>query len=284
MITQVAEPRARYGGRWTIEKLNILERYLDAYTTALKNTPFKLMYIDAFAGTGHVGFRHKDQDTQNFIRGSATIAVGIDTRPFDKLIFVEKEQKRCDELEKLTREHPGRDIQIENSDANEFLKTLQQDWTQWRGVLFLDPFATEVEWSTIEKIAGFNALDTWILFPVSAIARMLPTSQQPDEISPEWAKRLTRIFGDEGWRDLYREVPQKHLFRNVEYQREPGVEGLIEIYKEKLRTLFGKRFLEKSRTLRNSRNSPLFEFMFCVGNPNGIGPAKRIAKHILEHM
>ena len=283
-MTQVAEPRARYGGRWTIEKLNILERYLDAYTTALKNTPFKLMYIDAFAGTGHLEFHHSDQDTQNFIRGSATIAVGIDNRPFDKLIFVEKEQNRCDELEKLTREHPSRDIQIENSDANEFLKTLQQDWAQWRGVLFLDPFATEVEWSTIEKIAGFNALDTWILFPVSAIARMLPTSQQPDEISPEWAKRLTRIFGDESWRKLYQEDLQGNLFGGVEYQREPGVDSLIDIYKEKLRTLFGKRFLEKSRTLKNSRNSPLFEFMFCVGNPKGIKPAKPIAEYILEQM
>ena len=113
---------------------------------------------------------------------------------------------------------------------------------------------------------------------------MLPTSQQPDEISPEWGKRLTRIFGDESWRNLYQEDPQGNLFGGVEYQREPGVDGLIDIYKEKLRTLFGKRFLEKSRTLRNSKNSPLFEFMFCVGNPNGIGPAKRIAKHILEHI
>jgi len=284
MTNQVAEPRASYGGPWTIQKLKILEKYLDAYTTALKKTPFKLLYIDAFAGTGHVGFRHKDQDTQNFIRGSATIAVGIENRPFDRLIFVEKEQKRCAELKNLSREHPGRDIQIENSDANEFLRNRQENWNHWRGVLFLDPFATEVEWSTIEKIAGFNALDTWILFPVSAIARMLPTSQQPDDISEKWAKRLKRIFGDESWRDLYREVPQKHLFRNVEYQREPGVDSLIDIYKENLKNLFGKRLLEQSRTLKNSKDSPLFEFMFCVGNPKGITPAKPIAEYILEHM
>ena len=40
---------------------------------------------------------------------------------------------------------------------------VQSRWSQWRGVLFLDPFATQVKWSTIERIAGFNALDTWIL-------------------------------------------------------------------------------------------------------------------------
>ena len=41
----------RFGGRWTETKLEILEAYLNAYTTALKHKPFKLIYIDAFAGT-----------------------------------------------------------------------------------------------------------------------------------------------------------------------------------------------------------------------------------------
>ena len=40
----------RFGGPWTQEKLDILRRYLDTYATALKNQPFTLAYIDAFAG------------------------------------------------------------------------------------------------------------------------------------------------------------------------------------------------------------------------------------------
>ena len=43
-----------FGGSWTQEKLNILRGYLDAYTTALKDQPFKLIYIDAFAGSGNL--------------------------------------------------------------------------------------------------------------------------------------------------------------------------------------------------------------------------------------
>ena len=58
----------------------------------------------------------------------------------------------------------------------------------------------------------------------------------------------------------------------------------MEIYKENLRSLFGDRFLSKSKRLTNSTGSPLFEFMFCVGSPNGIGPATRIARHILNRM
>ena len=34
-----------FGGPWTQEKLDILRRYLDVYTTALKNRPFRLIYL-----------------------------------------------------------------------------------------------------------------------------------------------------------------------------------------------------------------------------------------------
>ena len=41
-----------YGGEWTLKKLEIIYQYLDRYTTALKNQPFQLIYVDAFAGDG----------------------------------------------------------------------------------------------------------------------------------------------------------------------------------------------------------------------------------------
>lgn len=217
-----------FGGTWTLKKLDILESYLKAYTTALKNQPsktrpFKLMYIDAFAGTGLIELpQHDDEaDKRNFIRGSAERAIRISDKAFDRLIFVEKDKKRCEDLEKLRKTHHDRNIEVKNSEANHFLRNLREDWRKWRGVLFLDPFATEVEWSTIVKIASFKALDTWILFPVSAIARMLPKSRMPDDV---WADRLTRIYGNEKWKDIYNE----NLFGEpIRYR---GVGGLNSIY------------------------------------------------------
>lgn len=273
-----------FGGQWTRDKLDIIEKYLDAYTTALKNQPFKLMYIDAFAGTGEINLLHEDEDAQAFIEGSARRAIKITDKPFDRLIFVEKDPQRYARLQALREENRSRDIQTENADANCFLRNLQEDWQSWRGVLFLDPFATEVEWATIERVASFNALDTWILFPVSAIARILPKSRVPDDINNEWAGRLTRIFGDESWRGLYSDSRQQPLWGDVQQERDPGVDGIIRLYKAKLESLFGKRFMAQSKTFMNSTNSPLFEFMFCVGSNNdrAIALAKRIASHILN--
>ena len=275
---------AGFGGDWTIQKLEILEDYLDAYTTALKNQAFRLMYIDAFAGTGYVSLRNDDEDAKSFIEGSAMRALRIEDKAFDRLIFVENDDDRYQQLETLRQNNPDKDIIIHNSDANDFLQSLEEDWRTWRGVLFLDPFATQVDWSTIERVANFNALDTWILFPLSAITRMLPRSRQPDDISESLANNLNRVFGDDSWRDLYYVSPEQPfpLFEEGErIQRDPGAGGILEIYKGKLSELFGDRFLSESKQFTNSMNSPIFEFIFCVGNSNGIGPAKRIARHII---
>ncbi len=275
---------ANFGGRWTIEKLDILRRYLDFYTTALKNRPYRLMYIDAFAGTGNVSLRTADDDARAFIDGSAKLAIDIEERSFDRLIFVEEDSNRYAQLCELWRKNPDRDIQLHKSDANRFLRNLREDWKEWRGVLFLDPFATEVEWATIEKTAGFKALDTWILFPISAISRILPKSRNPDDISPSWAGRLTNIFGDESWKSLYYVSPQQSFFEEELYQRDPGTAGISHLYKDKLRNLFGHRFMETTKTFANSKNSPLFEFIFCVGNPGerAVNLAKRVAGYLLN--
>ncbi len=244
------------------------------------------MYIDAFAGTGSVELRREDYRgfVQEFIPGSAKIAVGIENKPFDKLVFVERDTGRCEKLREVERENPGRNIRIENREANEFLVGMTENWGNWRGVLFLDPFATQVRWSTVEKIAGFNALDTWILFPTSAVSRMLPISRKPGDISEAWVEKLNKVYGDDSWKNLYGKNPQLHLFGVKEYKRTHGVSGLVEIYKDKLGELFGDRFLRESCPLKNSNNSELFEFLFCVGNERGIGPAKKIAEHILGHI
>ena len=279
----IAEPQSdEYGGQWTIEKLNILDSYLDAYTTALKNKPFKLIYVDAFAGTGFINPVKDNSDAKTFIDGSAIRAIKTGDKPFDKLVFIEKNRDRYHELRGLWQDYQERDIVVENSDANNYLQNLQMDWRSWRGVLFLDPFATEVEWSTIQIISSFNALDTWLLFPVSAISRILPRSRKPDDIDQRWVSRLNKIFGDDSWRSLYQENPQDDMFDSPGYIRDSGVNGLLSIYKQNLNELFGKRFLSKSKTLTTSRGARLFEFIFCAGHPNGARIAKNIAGHIID--
>lgn len=275
----------QYGGPWTIDKLNIIEQYLNSYTTALKDRPFRLFYIDAFAGSGSDTLGSREYaEYGEFVVGSAERAIKIEDKPFDRLIFIEKLEERCAGLEKLKEKHNDRDIRILNDDANAALTGLGKNWTGRRGVIFLDPYSTEVKWETIKHIERTKALDTWILFPVGAISRMLPTTRRPSDISDSLDKKLRLIFGDDSYNQLYDQVSQSSMFKVNE--RDRGVDGIIELYHKKLSDLFGNRLLRKTRSLRNSRNARLFELMFCVGNPSpkAIKAATRIAQHILTKL
>ena len=226
-----------FGGQWTDEKLGILRRYLDAYTTALKNQPFNLIYVDAFAGGGswtpRAEYSSEDyEDFQNLHKGSSRIALEIQDKPFDRLVFVDTNPQNIFSLQILQSQFPNRNIEITRSDANTALPTFCGKLTNFdRAVVFLDPYATEVDWHTIEAIAKTQKIDCWILFPLMAIARMLPTSNEPTEAL---ANRLDRIFGDrKHWQGLYSPSPQRSLFGD-----EPGRNGRMVV--EKLRIFTGR--------------------------------------------
>ena len=288
-----------FGGNWTRDKLEILEHYLDSYTTALKNQPFRLWYVDAFAGTGYIKLDSGDvtqgkllisengwdSETADVLKGSVRRAIEIDDRPFDNLIFVELNFEYASELSKIKHEYKERNIQIISQDANDYLQNwcLSQNrklgipWNNERAVIFLDPFATEVDWQTVQRISETKSVDLWILFPLSALTRMLPTDRQPDEANNA---NLNRVFGGPEWQDVYTTQSQPTLFgAEIQIVRDDQ-QAIVDLYLSKLREVF-PAVVNKPKWFHNSRNSPLFAFMFAAANP---GRGGRIALNIANHL
>lgn len=204
--------KQKFGGPWTVEKLNILSDYLDFYVQALKNQPFNLIYIDAFAGTGKIKIGDEDDFVE--IDGSAKLA--LDSKiSFDKYYFIEKKKSFAKELNQLiTDEYSDKKsiIEVINDDCNNALRKLCDsiDWSQNRAVLFLDPYATAVNWETLRIIANTKSIDVWYLFPYSAANRMLKINGEIDE---SWKAKLISIFGSNDWEnELYNEDLQINLF------------------------------------------------------------------------
>ena len=87
--------KQRFGSVHTEHKLSKLEEYLKAYSTALKNQQFRLIYFDAFAGTGDIQVAAETSllaavdEYSPFIAGSAHRALQLGTA-FSEYIFVEK--------------------------------------------------------------------------------------------------------------------------------------------------------------------------------------------------
>lgn len=285
-----------FGGDWTEQKLDILSQYLCAYNTALKNTPFTRVYIDAFAGTGYRQERKKQfhvphlfdeaeqGESKAFLKGSAKRA--LESQPaFHRYIFIESDPEKIVELERLKEEHPyaASAIRIEKGDANAFVKSycVSEDWRSCRAVLFLDPFATQVEWDTIESVARTRAIDVWILFPLMAVNRLL--AQDPHKAC---RLRLDAIFGTHDWFDrFYRATSPESLFgQDIDVVRKAcNFDSIAAFYLERLRSIFAG-VAARPRLLTNSRQSPLFQLFFAASNERGARIAVRIAEHLLERM
>jgi three-Cys-motif partner protein len=272
--------KQRFGGDWTIEKLSILSSYLDFYITALKKQPFGKIYIDAFAGTGYITVG----DTDETIEGSAKLALNA-TNKFDRYIFIEKKKKFAKELEQLVENDYSvisNIITIMSADCNDAILEICRttDWHKNRAILFLDPYATEVKWATLEIVASTKAIDVWYLFPMSATNRMLKKDKQIDET---WKAKLDMIFGDNSWeQEFYIEDPQTNLFNTTEYKKDANINAIKDYICKRLETIFPS-VSKNPRMLYNTKNSPLFLFCFAVSNPApaAIGLAMRAANHIL---
>ena len=281
----------KFGGNWTEEKLNIFTSYLDVYLIALQNQQFKKIYIDAFAGTGEI----ETSDGGQYLVGSAKRTLASDKK-FDHYYFIEANSQKAGELPNMINsEFPQmrRIVTIFCGDANDKLAEIisSVDWRYNRGLLFLDPYATQVNWTTLENVAQTKSIDVWYLFPFSALERMLPKNGKYEK----WEDCIDRLLGDRGWREeFYKKDPQMTLFdlladesgqKNGERMVKNANPDHIKAYIiSRLETIF-PCVSKHARIFRNSRNSPMFLFCFAISNenPKAQGLALRMADHILKN-
>lgn len=281
-----------FGGDWTEEKLKRIRKYLSAYTTALSNQPFRTAYIDAFAGTGYRQLKQEqmirqsmfpefmEQDAKSFLEGSAQIALQTQPR-FDKYIFIEQEESKFIELQKLKERFPevAADMILVNADCNTYLQDLcfNFNWRKNRAALFLDPFGMQIEWKTIEAIAHTKAIDLWLLFPLGvAVNRLLRRDGQIDETLKE---KLDVLFGTTDWFDAFYqvEITQDLFGEGTHLKKVVNLEQIGLYFVTRLKTVFAC-VAEKPLALYNSRNNPLYLLCFAANKPLAL----KIAQDILR--
>lgn len=291
-----------FGGDWTSTKLGVLEKYLTAYTTALKDKPstdrpFRKAYIDAFAGTGYRSMRRDEDTPENFLfpdlaaaapqkllDGSARLALKTHPR-FDRYIFIERNAERCAQLDSLKSEFPdlAADIRVEQGEANEEIRKIcDKDWRSHRAVLFLDPYGMQVEWQTIEAIAKTAAIDLWLLFPLGiGVTRLLTRS---GDIPTGWRTRLDKLLGTQDWYDEFYRVEHKPtLFGSDEERVVKATNDTIGRYfNNRLKSVFPG--VAEPGVLRNSSKCPLYLLCFAAGNEKGAPIALKIANHLLKEV
>lgn len=293
----MSEIEHNFGGVWTEVKLEILGKYLNFYTEALKNkpselSPFKLVYIDAMAGTGHRTetipgaplFDLGEKKVQ--YAGSAKIALNI-KRKFSSYLFIENNPTRAAELEKLKRKCGKGLITIYKGDSNEVIERLakRKEWKQGRrGVIFIDPYGMNLHWKSLEAIASTEALDAWYLFPTSAMVRQAAKNYKKIDEGKRMA--LNRLLGTREWENAFYDEPmQLELFNShMSKYRSANIRQMEQWVSERLKKVF--QYVTEPVVLPK-KGPQLFSLYFCVSNPSkpAVALAKKVAKEIIRpHM
>lgn len=281
----------KFGGIWTQKKIEVLEQYLGFYVQALKNKNFNLHYADAFAGTGtHIPTDDDKQESLiplDELKGSVLSALSV-TPKFDEYHFNDLDPAHVAALLEIKQEHPELKINITQKDANEFApqfcnKLSQRD----RAILFLDPYSTQLNWSTIKDVAKTGKVDLWLLFPISVILRLTP--RDGDRVRDAWKETLNRLLGTNDWeRALYKPVerpPIQDLFAEAERSNDQFERVNVKELEKWVSNRLKEEFAWVAEPVRLSNNGkPLFLFYFAVSNtsPKAIGLAQKVASQIVK--
>lgn len=280
----------RFGGAWTEAKLRCVEEYLAAWLNVMKSQSFTKRYIDAFSGSGHfapkgagaIATDVESEAGEAFMEGSALRALQAEP-PFDRFDFIELNAAKATALDAKVEEAGRGAAKVHREDVNIALPKLCAGFQrQDRAVAFLDPFGAQVDWTTVEAVATTEKIDLWYLLPVSIINRLI--SKKEHRYSEAWAKRLTACLGTDEWKTaFFKPDPQGNLFGAESEVRSAGVEKVERYFVERLSSIFPKVSSECLR-LVTPDNTHLFSLCFAVSNPSpkAIGPAMRIANHLIK--
>ena len=292
MGKQTKKTGSKFGGLWTKQKLTIIEEYLKCYSIGLKNCKFKKIYIDAFAGSGITELDSLKKEGTNSIfdiypdldvldkddevgeiKGSALISLRYD---FDNYYFLELDKKRASELkQRISESYPDKmnKVEIIQGDSNKTLLNLLENIKPTeRCLMFLDPYALELNWNTLKSIARGVGNDVWYLFPLHALTRVLP--KDGSKLNQN-EKLVSKILGTDEWENYLYVTSNQLNFLGEEKKDRVPFDNLFPYILERLQSIF-PYVADEYTILRNSNNSPLF--MLCFMMTNKTKNAQNLAK------
>lgn len=285
------EPSEHWGGPWTEKKLNAFSKYVDAYLTILQANPYwKTIYFDGFAGNGS----RKDPKTflynqlqitieeEEGYKGAAERVVRLE-KSFDYYYFVDNQDSIEKLREKLTSlpKAEGKELLFMDGDCNLELKKLATTMrtNKYAALVLLDPFGMQINWNAIAGLKDTRS-DIWILLPTGVIVnRLLDKAGELKSIA-----LLESFFGltEEVIRKEFYKTEQKlTLFGEDEITRKINnpIHHIANMYIQQLKTVW-KYVTDKPLILFNSRNVPIYHFVFASNN----AAAKNIAKDIIKRI
>jgi len=194
----------------SLEKIVRHDYYAELFSTGMKSKWPQRAYLGLYSGAG----RARIENTGEIVETTAMSALRL-TTPFSKYIFVDENERCTDALTARIRGLPPRfDVSILTGNVNTMVPQIKAALPRYsRGnrllsFCFVDPFAANLKFATIRKLAEFR-MDFLLLLMVGRDARAnFRLYFENDE-----STRIAELIDSPRWRDEYRLAADKNVVR-----------------------------------------------------------------------
>jgi three-Cys-motif partner protein len=251
-------------GSWSELKLEIVEKYGEAYTRAFANQPgLKKFYIDAFSGAG----LHLSKRTGGQVEGSPARALKV-VPPFDHFYFIDLDADKTAHLNALCRSRT--DVDIYTGDASLYLTQSVLPKIHYskfnRALCLLDPYGLHLDWEVIAQAGQSAAVDLFLNFPVMDMNRNA-IWRSPDKTPQEGIDRMTKFWGDQSWKRVaYAEDRQGNLFTKPDVVKQTN-EAIVQAFQQRLKNVAGFAYVADPLPMKNSNNAVVYFLCFASQKP-----------------
>lgn len=234
-------------GSWSSEKHYFLQRFIDGFTTAMRDKWPELHYIDLFAGAGIERVEGKGLEW-----GSPLIAAQAPFR-FSRLHLCENDPEKFVALStRLKLFDQPRSPQLLKGDCNDVIARIVSTIPKFAlSLAFLDPYGLHLSYKTVAALAE-RKCDLIIFFPDYMDALRNWEAYYADKLG----SNLDQFLGTGEWRQ-----------RKAENPPDRGIEVLREVYEKQLRLLGYSEF--EFERIRRADGHPLYRLIFCSRDKAG---------------
>lgn len=256
-------------GIWSEVKLDILRDYASAYSrilSAQREPSLEHVYIDAFSGSGV----HQAKGTGDLVWGSPT-SVLLVAPPFREYHFIDLDQGSIEALRLMVQSRTSgpydpSSVRFYNDDCNEVLLAKVFPTVRYeayrRALCLLDPFGLHLDWKVIQAAGDMGSIEVFLNFPIHDMNRNV-LLRDPKRADPKQVARLTRYWGDEGWRTAAYSK-QGNLFGFEEKTRNEAVVGA---FRNRLQTVAGFKHVSEALAMKNSKGATVYYLLFASQKP-----------------
>jgi three-Cys-motif partner protein len=252
-------------GSWSELKLEIVEKYGVAYTTAFsgqKGRRLKKYYVDAFSGAGV----HLSKQTGQQIEGSPARALKV-YPPFDHFYFIDMNPDKTAYLMALCK---GRhDVDIITDDASLYLTRKLLPTIQFekfnRALCLLDPYGLHLDWEVMRQAGQARAVDMFLNFPVMDMNRNA-IWRNPERAPQNGVERMTRFWGETWKQAAYADSAQYEFFSAPGRVKQDN-DAIIAAFRERLKKVAGFSFVPEPLPMRNSNKAIVYYLFFASPKP-----------------